>query len=117
MTNHFQVLDLTVNKWVKDFMKQKFNEWFATRLRNELESRKELENITIKFLSSTMKPLDAGWLIDCYNQLTSSHEKEITLAGWRASGIYAAVEDGLKGFLIDPFNKINPFDFSRLVHF
>ena len=32
MTNCFQVLDLTVNKWVKDFMKQKFNEWFATQL-------------------------------------------------------------------------------------
>ena len=29
-------------------MKQKFNEWFATQLRNELKSGKELENITIK---------------------------------------------------------------------
>ena len=43
MTDYFQVLDLTVNKWVKDFMKQKFNPWFATQLRNELESGKELE--------------------------------------------------------------------------
>ena len=29
MTGYFQVLDLTVNKQVKDFMKQKLNEWFA----------------------------------------------------------------------------------------
>ena len=29
MTGYFQVLDLTVNKEVKDFMKQKLNEWFA----------------------------------------------------------------------------------------
>ena len=29
MTDYFQVLDLTVNKQVKDFMKQKLNEWFA----------------------------------------------------------------------------------------
>ena len=65
MTDYFQVLDLTVNKWVEDFMKQKFNEWFATQLGNKLESGKELENITIKFLLSTMKPLHAGWLIDC----------------------------------------------------
>ena len=43
MTNCFQVLDLTVNKWVKDFMKQKFNQWFTTQLRNKLESGKELE--------------------------------------------------------------------------
>ena len=34
MTDYFQVLDLTVNKWVKNVMKQKFNEWFATQLRN-----------------------------------------------------------------------------------
>ena len=68
MTDYFKVLDLTVNKWVKSFM----NEWFATQLINKLESGKELENITIKFLLSTMKPLHAGWLIDCYNQLTSS---------------------------------------------
>ena len=30
MTDYFQVVDLTVNKGVKDFMKQKLNEWFAT---------------------------------------------------------------------------------------
>ena len=42
------------------------------KLRNELENGKELENTTIKFLLSTMKPLNAGWLIDCYSHLTSS---------------------------------------------
>ena len=110
ITDYFQVLDLTVNKWMKDLMKQKFNEWFATQLRNKLESGKELENITIKFLLSTMKPFHAGWLIDCNNQLASSHGKEIIFPGWRASGISAAVEDGLIGFLIDPFNEIDPFD-------
>ena len=30
MTDYFQVLDLTVNKWVRDYMKQQFNEWFPT---------------------------------------------------------------------------------------
>ena len=57
MTDYLQVqvLDLTVNKWVNDFMKEKFNEWFATHLRTELKSGKELENITITFLLSTMK--------------------------------------------------------------
>ena len=34
MTDYFQVLDLTVNKWVKNVVKQKFNEWFAIQLRN-----------------------------------------------------------------------------------
>ena len=76
-------------------------------LRNELESGKKLENVTIKFLLSRMKP---GWLIDCYNQLILSHRKEIILAGWRASGISAGVDDGLIGFLVDLFNEIDPFN-------
>ena len=107
MTDYFQMLDLTVNKWMKKFMKQKFNEWLATQLRNELESGKELENIPIKFLLSTIKHLHAGWLIDCYNHLTSSRGKEIILAGWRASEISAAVEDGLVGFLKAGANASN----------
>ena len=80
------------------------------KLRNELESGKKLENITIKFILLTMKPLHTWWLIDCYNQLISSHRKEIILAGWRASGISAAVEDDLIGFLVDLFNEIDPFN-------
>ena len=60
MTDYFQALDLTLNKWVKVFTKQKFNQWFATQSRNKLESGKELENITIKFLLSIMKPLHTG---------------------------------------------------------
>ena len=109
-TDYFQVLDLTVNKWVKDYMKHKFNKRFATQSQNELEKGKVLENIKIKFLLSTMKLLHAGWLIECYNQLTLSHGKEIILAGWRVSKISAAVEDGLIGFLVDPLNEIDPFD-------
>ena len=50
MTDYFQVLDLSLNKWVKEVMKKKFNKWFATHLRNELESGKQLENIAIEFL-------------------------------------------------------------------
>ena len=39
-----------------------------------------------------------------------SYGKEIILAVRRASEISVAVEDGLIGFLIDPFNEINSFD-------
>ena len=57
-----------------------------------------------------MKPLHAGSLIDCYNQLNSSHGKEIILAYWRASGISAATKDRIIDFPIDPFNEIDLFD-------
>ena len=64
----------------------------------------------IKFLLWTMKPLHAGSLIDCYNQLNSSHGKEIILAYWRASGISAAAEDSIIDFPKEPFKEIDLFD-------
>ena len=45
ITDYFQVLDLTVNKWVRVFIKQKFNEWFTTQLRNGVVTRKRLDGI------------------------------------------------------------------------
>ena len=51
---------------MKDFTKKTFNEWFSMTLRNELDSRKEVENIAIIFLISAMKPLRASLLMDCY---------------------------------------------------
>ena len=52
--------------------------------------------------------MDTGCLIERYNQLTSSHVEEIILAVWRASGIAAALENGLIGFIINIFNKVDP---------
>ena len=113
MTADFQVLDLTVNKWVKSLMMEKFNDWFATCLRQELDSGKSLDDINIKFKLSTMKPLHAGWMIDVYNRLSSLEGKQIILAGWKASGIADALEKGLSGFscnVLDPYDDIDHFD-------
>ena len=71
MTDIFQVFDLTVNGWLK-LMKAKFNAWFAEQLRTQLEAGTALEDIDIKFLLTVMKPLHAGWLISCYDKLSSS---------------------------------------------
>ena len=112
MTADFQVLDLTVNGWLKDLMKAKFNDWFAQQLRVQLENGTALENIDIKFLLSTMKPLHAGWLISCYDKLSSSEGKKIILSGWRAAGITEAIDMGVEGFnpVIDPFHDVDPFN-------
>ena len=52
--------------------------------------------------------MHTGCLIECYNQLTSSHREVIILVVWRASGISAALENGLIGFIINLFNKVDP---------
>ena len=113
ITVDFQVLDLTVNKWVKGIMMGKFNDWFAETLRRELDCGKSLDDITIKSKLTTMKPLHAGWLIDVYNQLLPFKGKQIILSGWKAAGISDALEKGLTGFsvgIMDPFDDIDQFN-------
>ena len=57
MTVDFQVYDLPINKWGKGIMMDKFNKWFAETLRNELDAGRSLDEISIKFKLTTLKPL------------------------------------------------------------
>ena len=65
LTNIFQPLDLTVNGSFKALMKKKFTEWYSKQIANELEKGTPLDDIEVKLKLSVLKPLHAGWLIDC----------------------------------------------------
>ena len=113
MTDVYQPLDLTVNKWVKNKIMNRFNNWYRIELNSELDSGKSLDEVNIKFQLSKMKPLHAGWLIETYNELSSDEGKQVIISGWRAAGITKAIERGLEGFSarhIDPFYDLDPFD-------
>ena len=69
MTSNFQVLDLAVNKFVKGIIMDKFNKWFAETLRKELDVGKPLDEISIKFRLTTMKPLHAKWVINVFKEV------------------------------------------------
>ena len=117
MTNLFQPLDLTVNSLAKAFMKEKFAQWFASQIRQGLDSNKDIEDIEIKTPLSVLKPLHAQWLIDLYNELTSSEGRKVVINGWRASGIADAIDMGSKDLPpLDPFAEINGISVPS-VHF
>ena len=90
MTNYYQPLDCTTNKWAKDFLKAKFSTWFAKQVQNHLDNGTALEDIDIKFQLTTMKPLHAHWLKELYNELTSTRAKDVVIGGWKKSGIWDA---------------------------
>ena len=96
MTDLYQPLDLTVNKWVKSKVMNRFNNWYRKELNYELDSGKLLDEVNIK--PEMMKPLHAGWLIETYNELSSNEGKQVIISGWRAAGIMNAIETGLEGF-------------------
>ena len=116
MTNYYQPLDCTTNKWAKDFLKAKFSTWFSKQVQKHLDKGIALEDIDIRFQLTTMKPLHANWLIDLYNELTSPRAKDVIIGGWKKSGIWDALKLGSRGLpSIGPFKEIEPMDSDYIV--
>ena len=58
-----------------------------------LESGKVPEEIDVNMNLSTLKPLQADWIIKLYNEMTSLSGKNVILKGWEKAGI----KDGKMG--------------------
>ena len=94
MTNHLQLLDLTVNGYVKRFMRAKFTSWYSSQLRRQLDEGQQLQDIDVPLRLSILKPFNAEWLVDCYNHMTTTAGKNIILSGWKSAGIMEALQAG-----------------------
>ena len=75
-TDTLQPLDVSVNKPAKDFLRTKFNEWYAARITEQLGSGP---------LRSIVKPVSARWMIELYDYLNS--RPGIIVNGFRHIGI------------------------------
>ena len=113
MTNLFQPLDLTVNGAAKAFMKRKYTEWYSGEIANALDSCKELHDIDIQLKLSILKPLDAKWVLERYNYLTSEKGRDVIANGWKAAGITNAITLGSSLLEnLDPFAELDPLETS-----
>ena len=73
-----------------------------------LKSSKPLEEIDIKLIS-TLKPLDAAWVVDFYNCIMADEGKDIVINSWKSTEIYNALQYSSKQLLnMDPFHDIDP---------
>ena len=58
---------------------------------------------------SKIKPIHTGWLVEFYNNMTTSKGKEIIISGWKAAGVSdAAKPSSSKLPPLDPFHDIDP---------
>ena len=83
-TDRLQPMDLSVNKSVKKFMRNKFREWYASQLQKHLDKDTDSLN-PVDLRLSTLKPVGAQWLISLYDYL-KEHES-IIVNGFRAAGL------------------------------
>ena len=84
-------------------MKSVFTEWFGTQISEALGSGKAPEVIDI-----TLKPLQAKWIEEPYDEMISESGKNLIWKGWKKSGI----TDGIKVTSsklpsLDPFDQFN----------
>lgn len=109
MTKFYQPLDLTVNGHAKRFLRNKFSTWYADQISKQLNDVVKIDEVDVKLRLTTLKPLHAQWVVDFYDEMTTSKGKSIIESGWRAAGITDAIQLGSKNLPpIDPFQEIDP---------
>ena len=72
-TDRLPPLDLSVNKLAKDFLRDKFQQWYSDEIFDQLckNDTKEASLEPIKFPLQVMKPLGAQWIN--HNRATRTH--------------------------------------------
>ena len=66
-TDKLQPLDLSVNKLVKDHLKQKFHKWYVDKVTDLIDAGKSPDEIVVDMKLTVMKEVGAKWLVSMYD--------------------------------------------------
>jgi len=86
-TNKLQSMDFSVNKSLKEFLKNQFGDWHSKMVFKDLD---ESRHVPVDLRFSVMKPLNAMWLKEAHKYLKNN--PSIIKNGFKASGITDALE-------------------------
>ena len=67
-TDRLQPLDVSINKPAKEFLRGKFQDWYAGQIIDQLDE--ETQQVDMRL--SVMKPLCAHWLVDLYDHICAN---------------------------------------------
>ena len=63
----------------------------------------------VKLQLAKLRPLQAGWIIEFFNEMTTSKVSDIIGSGWNASGIKDGIKLGTEKLpSLDPFEELDP---------
>ena len=82
-TDRLQLLDLSINKAAKEFLRKQFHKWYAKQVCTKLEQKDKKQPVDIRI--SVVKPLGAQWMVHLYNHLKS--KPDIIRNGFVAVGL------------------------------
>ena len=90
-TDKLQPLDISVNKPAKEYLRSKFQSWYASKITSQLQagvSSSALQPVPMQL--SIMKPIGAKWMMDLYDYIKS--KPELVINGFRNVGIVDIIE-------------------------
>ena len=95
LTNKFQPLDLTINKAVKVFIQNQYNDWFSDQVARQVKRGIDPTNIKVLSKLSDLKPFHGSWIVDLYKHMQGD---ELIQKGFKEAGIYEAINDAQQIF-------------------
>ena len=66
-TDRLQLMDLSINKSVKDYSRDKFQKWYSSEVEKSYHQDESTTPADLRM--SIMKPLGAVWLVGAYNYI------------------------------------------------
>ena len=103
MTDQFQPLDLNVDGHAKEFLKKKFECWYAKQVTDQNDRGSSVYDVNVLLKLSIIKPIRAKWLIGLYDHLNNS--SDTIIKGFAMAGIKYALEMELPSE--DPFADLD----------
>ena len=83
-TDRLQLLDVSVNKSAKDFLRRQFHQWYFEQVCNQMQQETAITAVDLTM--SVVKPLSAKWLIALYNYMKEN--PTININGFKQAGIF-----------------------------
>ena len=71
-TDRLQPLDISVNRSVKQFLRNQFHEWYASEIQTHLQKFGKVQNVDL--CMNIVKPLSATWMIKLFDYLLLNPE-------------------------------------------
>ena len=102
-TDQFQALDLNVNGYMKAFLKEKFECWFAQQITNQLKGGSSVYDVQVPLKLSLIKSIHATRLLGLYDHLRNSSDTIIN--GFTMAGIKDSLVMELSSE--DPFSDLD----------
>ena len=92
-TDKLQPIDVSVNKPIKDKLRSRFHDWYASEVEKQLKIVK-MNEIKVEMTTVAMKIKCAQWMISAIQEI--QERPEIAVNGFRATGILTAVTEVTK---------------------